>query len=95
MDHFSYLDTLLRKNIEHYFIGDINCNLFSEINANVNALLNISDVYGLKQLISEPTRITPSSSSLIDLVFTNQPDLVSFSGVSHVSIRDHSLVYAF
>ena len=37
----------------------------------------------------------PSSSSLIDLIFTNQPDLVSFSGVSHVGISDHSLVYAF
>ena len=32
---------------------------------------------------------------LIDLIFTNQPDLVSFLGVSHVGISDHSLVYAF
>ena len=52
-------------------------------------------VFGLKQVITEPTRITPSSSSLIDLIFTNQPDLVSFSGVSHVGISDHSLIYAF
>ena len=99
VDLFSHLDILLRKldteNIEHYLMGDINCNLLSENNANVNALLNISDVYGLKQLITEPTRITPSSSSLIDLIFTNQPDLISFSGVSHVGISDHSLIYAF
>ena len=54
---------------------------------------DVSD--GLKQLITEPTRITRSSSSLIDLIFTNQPDLVSFSGVSHVGISDHSLVYVF
>ena len=99
MDLFSHLDILLRKldteNIEHYLMGDINCDLLSENNANVNALLNVSDVYGLKQLITEPTRITPSSSSLIDLIFTNQPDLISFSGVSHVGISDHSLIYAF
>ena len=99
VDLFSHLDILLRKldteNIEHYLMGDINCDLLSENNANVNALLNVSDVYGLKQLITEPTRITPSSSSLIDLIFTNQPDLISFSGVSHVGIRDHSLIYAF
>ena len=38
--------------------------------------------------------MTPSSSSLIDLIFTNQPDLVS-SGVSHDGISDHGLVYAF
>ena len=67
-------------------MGDINCDLLSENNANVNALLNVSDVYGLKQLITEPTRITHSSGSL---------NLVSFSGVSHVGISDHSLVYAF
>ena len=42
---------------------------------------------------TEPTQITPSSSS--PLIFTNQPDLVSFLGVSHVGISDHSLVYAF
>ena len=98
MDLFSHLDTLLRKldaeNIEHYLMGDINCDLLSENNANINALPNVSDVYGLKQLITEPTRITPSSSSLIDLFFTNQPDFVSLSGASHVSISDHSLVYA-
>ena len=82
------------NNNEHNLIGDINCDLY-ENNASVNALLNVSDVYGLKQLITEPTRITPSSSSLTDLIFTNQPDLVSFSGVSHVGISDHSLVYAF
>ena len=76
-------------------MGDINCDLLSDNNANVNALLNVSDVYGLKQLITEPTRVTPSSSSLIDLIFTNHPDLVSFSGVTHVGISDHSLVYAF
>ena len=52
-------------------------------------------VYRLKQVITEPTRITPSSSSLTNLIFTNQPDLVSFSGVSHVGISDHSLVYTF
>ena len=74
-------------------MGDINCDLLSESNA--NALLNVSDVYGLRQLITEPTRVTPSSSSLIDLIFTDQPDLVSFSGISHVGISDHSLVYAF
>jgi len=76
-------------------MGDINCDLLSENNANFNALLNVSDVCGLKQLITEPTRITPSSSSLIDLTFTNQPNLVSFLGVFHVDISDHSLVYSF
>ena len=75
-------------------MGDLNSNLLSENNTYANALLNVSDVYGLRQLITEPTRITPSSCSLLDLIFTNRPDCVCLSGVSHVSISDHSLVYA-
>ena len=43
-------------------------------NANTQALLNITDIYNLKQLITEPTRITPLSSTLIDVIFTNLPD---------------------
>ena len=35
---------------------------------------------------------TASSSTLIDLIYTNSPDRVVCSGVSHISITDHSLV---
>ena len=48
-----------------------------------------------KQLVNEPTRVTPVSSTLIDVIFTSHPDNVSCSGVSHVGISDHSLIYAF
>ena len=54
-----------------------------------------ANVYGLHQLISEHTGITDKSSALIDLVFTNTPDRVVCSGVSHIGISDHSLVFAF
>ena len=37
--------------------------------------------YGLSQIISDPTHIHPYSSSCIDLIFTNQPNLVTESGV--------------
>ena len=49
----------------------------------------IFDVYGLTQLISEPTRITPSSRTLIDLCVTNSPDKIPKSGVDHLRISDH------
>ena len=62
---------------------------------NVRQLINIADIYGLHQLISEPTRITDKSSTLIDLIYTNFPERVVCSGVAHISISDHSLVYAF
>ena len=62
---------------------------------NVRQLANIADIYGLRQLISEPTRITDKSATLIDLIFTNCPERVVCSGVAHISISDHSLVYVF
>ena len=96
---FTHVNTLLGKldseNIEHFLMGDLNCDLQSKDNVNVKALLNITDIYGLDQLISEPTRITPTTSTLIDLIFTNRPENVYCSGVSHVAISDHSLVYVY
>ena len=64
-------------------------------NPNIQALLNITDIYNLKQLVNEPTRVTPVSSTLIDVIFASHPDNVSCSGVSHVGISDHSLIYVF
>ena len=57
--------------------------------------MDIADLYNLSQLINEPTRITASSATLIDHIFTNSLDRVVCSGVSHISISDHSLIYAF
>ena len=56
-----------------------------------------NDVYGLQQLISETTRITPTSSTLIDLIYTNIncADRIACSGVRHVAISDHSMVFAY
>ena len=51
------------------------------------------DIYDVEQLINEPTRITATSSTLIDLCLTNTPINVVKSGVIHVSISDHLLVY--
>ena len=61
----------------------------------MQALLNITDIYNLKQLITEPTRITLLSSALIDVIFTNLPDNTSCSGVSHIGISDHGLIYVY
>ena len=75
-------------------MGDLNCNLLSEVvSKNSSHLLNIIDIYGLTQLITEPTRVTPYSSTLIDLCQTNSPDKISESGVINIGISDHSAIY--
>lgn len=47
----------------------------------------------MSQLITEPTRITNNSRSLIDLVFVNNEPSIVDSGVVPLSLSDHSLVY--
>ena len=56
-------------------------------------LINVCEIFGLRQLITEPTRVTAQSQSLIDLCITNTPDKIVRSGVLPLGISDHSLVY--
>ena len=97
---FTYFESLIGKidaeNVEFYLMGDLNCNLAApQLDHNTNLLSGIADVYSLQQLITDPTRCTESSSTLIDLIFTNRPDRIVCSGVSHIGVSDHSLIYAY
>ena len=97
---FSPFEELIGKldslNTEFYLLGDLNCNMAaSQFDSDTRKLLTITDVYGLQQLITEPTRITETSATLIDLIFTNCPDKVLCSGVRHIGISDHSMVYVY
>ena len=77
-------------------MGDLNCDLIAtRYDNDMRKLVSITDTYGLQQLITEPTRITPTTATLIDVIFTNCPDRVVCSGVRHISISDHSLVFAY
>ena len=88
------IDKIDAENKELYLLGDVNCNLLPEATAHISSsLTNILDIYGLSQLITEPTRITQVSKSLIDLCITNSPKKVLNFGVVHVGISDHSLVF--
>ena len=42
----------------------------------VAQLDSITSLYGMKNLILEPNHILQQSSSCIDLIFTNQPNIV-------------------
>ena len=56
-------------------------------------LIRIADAHNLEQLIDQPTRITETSSTAIDLLFVNNNHRIVESGVLHVHLSDHSLIY--
>ena len=63
---------------------DARCNRWWENDSNNTegvTIDNLTSAYGLKQLIAEPTHILPTSSSCIDLLFTNQSNMVVNNGV--------------
>ena len=51
-------------------------------------LENLTSLYGMKQLTSTPTDVLQHSSSCIDLIFVNQPNLVTDSGI-HPSLHQN------
>ena len=48
----------------------------------------------MKQLITLPTRVTETSKTLIDVIFTSNPAIIVDSGVVVTHISDQYLVFA-
>ena len=75
--------------------GDFNENQFTR---GETKLMNITNNYDLHQLITEPTSITENSSTLIDLLLTNNPLNILYSAVCEpfldVNIRYHRPIIA-
>ena len=75
------IDTYSQKEDFVLMIGDFNaksCNWSTNDTtiAEGAQLDSVTSLYGMKQLISEPTHILQQPSSCIDLIFTNQPNVV-------------------
>ena len=71
------LNAVQNENKEIIFLGDINCN-YDDSNDHTDIkqlLIN----YGFRQLINKPTRTTENSSTLIDVILTNSPEIVMSS----------------
>ena len=89
------IDKIDAENKELFLLGDLNCDFLSgSTTYSTSPLTNVFDIYGpLRQLIIEPTRVTPPSQTLLDLCITNACDKVINSGVLPLGISDHYLVY--
>ena len=67
-------------------------------NANRAKIMSVFDQHSLYQLINEPTHYTETSSTLIDLLFTRNPENIIISGVGETfldqNLRYHCPTYA-
>ena len=72
MCHFDYFENIMKKvDMTSYY--DYFLFLSGVKSVNATKLNDIFEIYGLKQLITDPTRTTPYSSTLINLCVTNMP----------------------
>ena len=90
------LETSLNKldpSAEFYILGDINIDY-----ANVNGSLfkkyaHVLNLFNCKQLISEATRITDNTKTVLDHIVTNSKDRVSYHGILNCSLSDHLPIF--
>ena len=56
-------------------------------------LLDTCSELHLTQLIKDPTRITPQTTSLLDIIMISSSSKVKRSGIRDIGISDHSMIY--
>ncbi|MEW8545919.1 MAG: endonuclease/exonuclease/phosphatase family protein, partial [Candidatus Thiodiazotropha sp.] len=71
---------------ELILMGDFNINFISCTN---RKWLHLMELFDLSQLVSDPTRITQASSSIIDHVYTSNTENITECFVPYFSISDH------
>ena len=71
-------------------MGDMNVNYLKENDHEV-----IKDIFtdnGFKQILNTPTRVTDQTFSLIDLLFVNNNQNISYKTVIPTRLSDHDLI---
>ena len=97
------------KKSEAYFLGDFNINLLlndkfalkenqSVTFRNFNSPFapkykELCQTFSLKEIIQVPTRVTSTTSSLLDHILTNAGWKISQKGVIDVGLSDHQMIY--
>ena len=81
----SMMDKVQKSKCSIILMGDFNI----DFRQKQSTLESIITLFGPHQLINTPTRVTPTSQTSIDHIYTNQPDTVSRIDVPATGISDH------
>ena len=80
---------------KHFLVvmGDLNLDILKPEEREGKILVDLMESQGLECLIAEPTRITPHSSTLLDVILTNKAEKFKNCNVFDPGLSDHCLVY--
>ena len=86
-----FIDVISKEEKEFIILGDFNRNLLNEdIERNWG---NSTTSLGLSQLVSEPTRVTKDSATLIDHIYTNTEENIQNVFVKKLCLSDHYAIF--
>ena len=84
--------TCTSANVIYCIICTLNCDLLKSC-IEANTLKDMCETLNLTQLVTTPTRVTPQSSSLIDVILATNTSVVKETIVVENHISDHYLSY--
>ena len=74
LNNFEEILTNLRSDCETMLLGDFNICILQKSNSIFKAYANILKLFDLDQIITEPTRITDTTTSLLDHILCNNKE---------------------
>ena len=93
----SAIELMYTSRQEILLIGDFNIDLLvgeHGVVAEDNSLMDLCDRFCLQNQISEPTRVTEKTKSLLDVILASHPERYATCGNLHMGLSDHDLIYA-
>ena len=93
-----YVETTLtklnNKNYDIFLMGDFNIDLLQyESHNSTNDFLNSMVSHSFLPYILQPTRVTDHSATVIDNIFSNMTDYVTYNGNITTLVADHFAVF--
>ena len=91
------IEVMYKCRQEVILIGDFNLDMLVDEKAGRKgsaALHDFCDKFSLYNQISQPTRVTEKTTTLIDLILASHPERFATSGNLHLGVSDHDLIYA-
>lgn len=91
----SLINTERFSDFETIILGDFNANAICKNpkDSIFKAMKHFCYMFDFTQLIRDPTRVTASSETAIDLIFVSDPQKVCQSGVITIGVSDHFMTF--
>ena len=77
---------------ETVILGNFNTDVSSKC-ALVRNLNSLCDMFSLRQIIKDFTRVTSTTSTIIDLILVSDPEKISQSGIIDYCVSDHLMTF--